>query len=130
MLRVLEIFEAVKEEMELHMKKEELILFPRIKEIENQLATGNKIRINHTYIQSPITIMEHEHDHAGKLLEEIRNLTNNYNPPADACTTYRLSFAALQAFEIDLHQHVHVENNVLFPKALRMFGLPDQYSLN
>jgi regulator of cell morphogenesis and NO signaling len=75
-------------------------------------------------------MMEKEHDHAGSLLAEIRQLTNDYNPPADACTTYRLSFAALQAFELDLHQHVHLENNILFPKALKMFAMPIHSSLN
>jgi regulator of cell morphogenesis and NO signaling len=63
-------------------------------------------------------------------LKEINKLTGNYTPPADACTTYRLSFAALQAFEANLHRHIHLENNILFPKALHLFGIPGQYSLN
>jgi len=130
MLKVLELFAAVKEEMEQHMQKEELVLFPRITAIEKQVTEGNEIRLNFTYLQSPITMMEQEHDHAGRLLEDIRLLTNDYNPPADACTTYRLSFAALKAFETDLHQHVHLENNILFPKALKLFGMPNQCSLN
>ncbi|MBK7290593.1 MAG: hemerythrin domain-containing protein [Chitinophagaceae bacterium] len=75
-------------------------------------------------------MMEQEHDHTGSMLAEIRNLTNNYNPPADACTTYQLSFASLQAFELDLHRHVHLENNILFPKALKMFGSQINISLN
>ncbi len=130
LLKVLELFAAVKEEMELHMQKEEQVLFPRIQEMEKWVAEGTEIRINHTYLQSPITMMEQEHDHAGELLAEINKLTGNYNPPADACTTFKLSFAALQAFEMDLHQHVHLENNILFPKALQLFGLPAGYSLN
>lgn len=130
LLKVFELFAAVKEEMELHMQKEELILFPRIKEMENMVAEGNVIRINHTYLRSPINMMEQEHDHAGEMLAEINRLTDNYHPPADACTTYKLSFAALQAFEMDLHQHVHLENNILFPKALQLFGVPNQFSFN
>jgi regulator of cell morphogenesis and NO signaling len=130
LLRIFEIFEAIKEEMELHMKKEELILFPRIKEMEKLVNEKKEIQVNHTYLQSPVTIMEQEHDHAGRMLEEIRELTHNYEPPADACTTYRLSYAALQAFELDLHRHVHIENNILFPKALQLFGMPNTYSLN
>lgn len=129
-LKVLALFAAVKEEMELHMQKEEQILFPRIQEMEKWVAEGTEIRINHNYLQSPINMMEQEHDHAGTLLSEINKLTNNYTPPADACTTFKLSFAALQAFEMDLHQHVHLENNILFPKALQLFGIPDSYSLN
>ena len=130
MHKVLELFSAVKEEMEQHMQKEELILFPRIKEMENLVAEGKAIRLNSTYLLAPINMMEQEHDHAGILLSEISHLTNNYDLPADACTTYRLSFAALKAFETDLHQHVHLENNILFPKAMQLFGIPDPYSLN
>jgi|CXWL01.1.fsa_nt_gi regulator of cell morphogenesis and NO signaling len=130
MIKVLALFTAVKEEMEHHMQKEELILFPRIKEIEQQLAAGSEIKISSTYLLSPINIMEQEHDHAGSMLAEIRRLINDYNPPADACTTYRLSYASLQAFELDLHQHVHLENNILFPKALQLFGSANQNSLN
>ena len=130
MIKVLQLFTAVKKEMEQHMEKEELILFPRIKEIEKMVTEGNEISINNTYLLSPVNMMEQEHDHAGKLLKEIRILSNDYNPPVDACTTYRLSFAVLQAFELDLHQHVHLENNILFPKALRLFGPVNQYSLN
>jgi regulator of cell morphogenesis and NO signaling len=119
---IFQIFSAVKEEMEDHMKKEELILFPRIKELQ-KLADDEKanLHLNITYLQSPITVMEQEHDFAGSLLNDIRILSNDYTPPQDACTTYRLSFAALNAFELDLHQHVHLENNVLFPKAINMF---------
>ncbi len=130
MLKVLELFAAVNEEMEQHMQKEEQVLFPRILEMEKWVAEGMEIRINHTYLLAPINMMEQEHDHAGELLAEINKLTNNYIPPVDACTTFKLSFAALQAFEMDLHQHVHLENNILFPKALQLFGIPAHYSLN
>ena len=120
--KIFQIFTAVKEEMEGHMKKEELILFPRIKELEKLTNNENgQFQMSIGYLQSPINVMETEHDHAGTQLNEIRLLSNNYTPPQDACTTYRLSFAALQAFEIDLHQHVHLENNILFPKAIEIF---------
>jgi regulator of cell morphogenesis and NO signaling len=120
--RIFQTFNAVKEEMESHMKKEELILFPRIKELQKLAENENThLQLNITYLQSPITIMEQEHDHAGSLLNDIRILSNDYTPPQDACTTYRLSFAALKAFEMDLHQHVHLENNLLFPKSINMF---------
>jgi regulator of cell morphogenesis and NO signaling len=74
--------------------------------------------------------MEQEHDHAGNMMNDIRILTANYVPPQDACTTYRLSFASLQAFEIDLHQHVHLENNILFPKAVEKFKELQSTTLN
>jgi regulator of cell morphogenesis and NO signaling len=131
MIKVFQMFAAVKEELESHMKKEEQVLFPRIKEMERILLNeAGTFNLNITYLQSPITVMEHEHDHAGTMLKEIRMLTDNYTPPADACTTYRLSFAALQAFELDLHQHIHLENNVLFPKAIALFKNSKESVLN
>lgn len=130
LFKIFELFAAVKEELELHIQKEEQILFPRIKEIERLSDENTGIHISSSFIAAPVTIMEHEHDHAGSMMAEIRRLTNNYTPPADACTTYKLSFAALQAFELDLHRHVHLENNILFPKALRFFKISEDISLN
>ena len=131
LIKIFQLFAAVKEEMEGHMKKEEVILFPRIKELEKHIkGEPERFGVNITYLQSPITVMEQEHDHAGTLLYEIRTLSNNYTPPQDACTTYRLSFAALHAFELDLHQHVHLENNILFPKAITAFTELKETTLN
>jgi regulator of cell morphogenesis and NO signaling len=127
MLRVFEAFSALKEEMEQHMQKEEQMMFPRIKMLEQEKMKGH-FRPTPGYIMSPVSILEQEHDHAGALMHEIKELTKNYVPPQDACTTYRLSFAALQAFEADLHQHVHLENNILFPKAGDL--IDNQVSLN
>jgi len=120
LFRIFECFAQLKEEMEMHMRKEELILFPRIEELEAAVEQSDVCGCD-TNIQAPISVMEDEHEHAGKLMEQIRLYSNNYTPPEDACTTYRLSFAALQAFEKDLHQHVHLENNILFPKAIELF---------
>ncbi len=129
--KIFQTFCAVKEEMEGHMKKEELILFPRIKELEKLANNENaNLQLNLGYLQSPITVMEQEHDHAGNLLNDIRILSNDYTPPQDACTTYRLSFAALNAFELDLHHHVHLENNMLFPKAITTFKELQTTTLN
>jgi len=116
--RIFETFAALKEELEMHMRKEELILFPRIEELDNATGQSNELSMS---IEAPITVMEDEHQHAGDLMEKIRTYSSNYTPPEDACTTYRLTFAALQALEKDLHQHVHLENNILFPKALKLF---------
>lgn len=121
MLKVFEIFMELKEEMDLHMKKEEQILFPRIRETEQLLSNENSLHFNTSYLQSPVQVMEEEHDHAGEAMAAIRQLTNNYTLPEDACTTYKLSFAALEAFEKDLHHHVHLENNILFPQSLKLF---------
>lgn len=115
--RIFERFSELKDEMEMHMQKEEQILFPRIKQLETAIQNGQSSALS---MQIPIAVMEDEHEHAGNLLKEIRGLSDNYNPPADACTTYRLSFAALQTFEEDLHRHVHLENNILFPRTLKL----------
>jgi regulator of cell morphogenesis and NO signaling len=130
MAEVLGLFMALKEEMEYHMEKEELTLFPRIKELERQINAGADLNFSINYVQAPVQVMEQEHDHAGGILAEIRELTRQYNLPADACTTYRLSFAALEAFEKDLHQHVHLENNILFSKAIELFKKATAGSLN
>jgi regulator of cell morphogenesis and NO signaling len=129
LLRVFELVSSIKLEMEKHMEKEEFILFPRIRQLEKQIMTGIQPQVGSGYLNDPIEIMEGEHDHAGNVMAEIRRLTNDYNPPANTCTTYRLCFAALQAFETDLHQHVHLENNILFPKALMLISPPNQCSL-
>ena len=126
---IFETFAVVKTEMESHMQKEELILFPRIKEME-KLAGNLTSNLNIIYLQAPINVMEMEHDQAGSLLNEIRILTNDYTPPEDACTTYQLSFAALKAFELDLHQHVHLENNILFPKSIETFRKLEEKVMN
>jgi len=115
--KIFEKFSELRDDMVMHMQKEEQVLFPRIKELEKAVQNDQPAFSN---IQIPITVMEDEHEHAGNLLKEIRDLSNNYNPPGDACTTYRLSFAALQAFEEDLHRHVHLENNILFPRAIEL----------
>lgn len=123
MYKITALYTALKEEMELHMQKEEMILFPRISETEKYvLDKQHKPPFSLTYLQAPVSVMEQEHDHAGETMSEIRKLTNNYIPPADACTTFRLSYASLEAFERDLHQHVHLENNMLFPKAIDLFS--------
>lgn len=121
LMRIFELFSAVKEEMEMHMVKEEKILFPRIGWMEKNFAAAIKEEADVQYLQAPIHMMEEEHDHAGTAMAEIRKLSNNYTPPADACTTYKLSFAALDAFEQDLHHHIHLENNMLFPRSIELF---------
>jgi len=128
MVKVLHLFNEISEEMTSHMQKEEEILFPRIKEIEALNSTETRRKFTEGYISAPIQVMELEHDHAGELLYRIRELTNNYTAPADACTTFKISLAELKEFEEDLHRHVHLENNLLFPLAEKM--LPVSSALN
>jgi len=116
MLKVLQLFQALQEELLLHLQKEETVLFPRIKELE--IARNNNINQPAAgYINHPILQMETEHEHAGSLMEEICTLTNGYTPSAMACTTHRICLEELKQFEADLHKHVHLENYILFPKA-------------
>jgi regulator of cell morphogenesis and NO signaling len=113
------LFDEIKRDFEQHMMKEEIILFPRIKKIES-LSHAGILSTENFALEAPIHVMEFEHDAAGKLMEEIKKLSNNYLPPQNACTTFRLSLDELKIFESDLHLHVHLENNILFPKALAM----------
>lgn len=103
---LLSVYLALKAELEEHMAKEEQILFPMIRGGEGASADG------------PISVMEHEHDSAGKALKRLRELTNGYEVPAEACNTWRALWHGLAALEESLHQHIHLENNILFPRAL------------
>ncbi|MAP80825.1 MAG: iron-sulfur cluster repair di-iron protein [Aequorivita sp.] len=111
----------VVQELASHMKKEELILFPFIKKLVMAERNNEKMPVAHFgAAENPIKMMEDEHEEAGELLREIAKLSNNYTPPEGACNTYRAFFAKLEEFEQDLHHHVHLENNILFPKTLKL----------
>lgn len=112
---VRELFVAFQDELLSHMMKEEQVLFPMIRQIEQ--ADG-PIQFHCGSLANPIRMMEHEHDNAGDALERFRELTDGYTPPDWACNTFRAMYDALAALEPNMHQHVHKENNVLFPKAL------------
>lgn len=120
-VKIAEHFSAVAEELMQHMKKEEMILFPYIRRLA--VAKRSKMPIAPSpfgSITNPIAMMEREHANAGDRLFQIRDLSSNYQPPADACTTYQVSFKELEEFERDLHRHVHLENNILFPSAVEL----------
>jgi regulator of cell morphogenesis and NO signaling len=108
---VYSLFRKVATELEQHMLKEEKILFPMMEHVDRM--TGSQL-------MGPINVMEAEHEHAGDLLARIREITNDYTPPEDACTTHRLVLEELRGFEEDLHEHVHLENHLLFPRAVAM----------
>ena len=128
MAEVLSLFREINDEMTMHMHKEEVILFPRIKEVTAQQEAHQHSNLAPGYIAAPIQVMELEHEHAGDILYKIRSLTNNYTPPEGACTTFQVSLAELKEFEEDLHRHVHLENNLLFPLAEKI--LTTQINLN
>jgi len=114
-------FAGLREELEGHMRKEEVVLFPAIAELETAQAEGGKpAPFAFGTVSNPIRMMMHEHDSAGQALEHMRSLTEGYTLPEDACAAYRTLFEGLQALEADLHQHIHLENNILFPRAARL----------
>lgn len=114
-------FATVAQELQKHMMKEEQILFPYIKNlVQTKKSGGQMLRPPFGSAQNPIRMMEDEHRSVGNEMYEIRSLSASYTPPADACTTYKVSYLELQQFELDLHNHVHLENNILFPKAIAL----------
>lgn len=120
-IEIADLFRDVAEELQLHMQKEENILFSYIKEMVAARRTGIACeRPMFGTIKNPISMMEEEHLSAGGNMEEIHRLSNGYTPPADACSTFRVLYAKLNEFEMDLHQHIHLENNILFPKAIAL----------
>jgi regulator of cell morphogenesis and NO signaling len=117
---IAKLWDDVVAELTVHMKKEELLLFPYIKNLERYVK-GDLENLPQTHfgtVKNPIRMMEHEHDLAGTLMKTIAELSNNFTPPAHACNTYRVLYAKLNEFQNDLHQHIHLENNILFPKAI------------
>lgn len=116
-----QLVKAVVQEMAGHQKKEELILFPFIKRlVKAEKGDGAVPQSNFGSVENPINMMKEEHDEAGEIMRNIAKLSNNYTPPQGACNTYRAFFAKLEEFEDDLHRHIHLENNILFPKALNL----------
>lgn len=123
LLEVAEVFDGVAAEMRSHMFKEEQILFPYVKTLSDAASRGGPVpRAPFGPVSNPIAMMEQEHESAGGAMARIRELTGGYVPPADGCTTYRITMQELAAFEADLHAHVHLENNILFPKAKQLAG--------
>ncbi len=119
--RIQETFSALSAELTSHLMKEENILFPYIVQLEKATAAGlPKPRPMFGSVKSPIHMMELEHASAGEALRSLSEDSSNYTAPEDACATFQASYLALKAFEADLHQHIHLENNILFPKAIAL----------
>ncbi len=119
LIELAEKFNEVANELESHMQKEEQVLFPYIKELcavtDEAKQSGS---CSFGSIKNPIWMMENEHEAVGAILNDMRSMTNNYSLPEDACTTYKVTFLKLNEFEEDLHQHIHLENNIIFPKSI------------
>ena len=114
-------FHGLAQELTMHMMKEEAVLFPYIVRMEEAVIQREPVLPPpFGSVQNPVAMMMHEHDSAGEALRAMRQASAGYTPPRDACISYQTLYEALDDFEKDLHQHIHLENNVLFPRAIEM----------
>jgi regulator of cell morphogenesis and NO signaling len=114
LFQIRDLFLDLSQELIDHMNKEELILFPALKRLNENIDQNHPLQRT---IHGPIAAMEHEHDSAGELIKAIRGLSNNYTIPEFACPTFRITFKKLQEYDNDLMRHIHLENNILFPRT-------------
>ena len=119
LLHVQAVFRGLAQELTTHMMKEEMVLFPYIVRMEEAVIQGEPVLPPpFGTVANPVRMMEHEHDNAGEALRAMRSASNGYAAPEGACASYQALYRALAEFEADLHQHIHLENNILFPRAL------------
>lgn len=124
LLEVEKLFQVSAGDLSAHLRKEELMLFPYIRQLVKAQITGGKKPV--TKMGDPkeyIALMEDDHSTEGDRFRLISDLTDNYTPPTDACNTYIVTLSLLQEFEEDLHRHIHLENNILFPKSIELTDL-------
>ncbi len=117
LIKVRDVFLELRGELEPHMMKEENILFPAIRQLE---LSATRPEFPFGTVANPVRMMEHEHDSAGTAMSRLRELTHEFEPPPEACNTWRALFDGLGELETDLHIHIHKENNILFPRALKL----------
>jgi len=121
LLQIRATFQGLAQELTMHMMKEEMVLFPYIVRMEESVIQKEPVLPSpFGSVQNPISMMEHEHDAAGDALRAMRGASGGYAAPPDACISYQTLYKALATFEADLHQHIHLENNILFPRAIEM----------
>ncbi|MCC7332470.1 MAG: hemerythrin domain-containing protein, partial [Flavobacteriales bacterium] len=120
-IEINKLFHEIANELNMHMHKEEQVLFPFIKEIANAKKNGTTLSPPpFGTIKNPIRMMEMEHTDAGEILFKIKDLSNNHTPPEGACNTFKALYAKLEEYQNDLFQHIHLENNILFPKSIAL----------
>jgi regulator of cell morphogenesis and NO signaling len=119
--KIKQLFAGLSQELTMHMMKEEQVLFPYISRMEEAVLERRPIMPPmFGTVQNPVQMMIQEHDDAGQALHEMRELSAGYTPPQDACISFQTLYRTLDEFERDLHQHIHLENNILFPRAVEM----------
>lgn len=115
------VFATSAGDMASHMKKEEIVLFPFIRRMVETQKSHSQITVPHFgTVENPVNMMLHEHDEQSKLLLKMKELTNDFTLPKNACDTYKITYETMQAFDKDMHKHIHLENNILFPKAVAL----------
>ena len=121
LLEIREIVHRLGDDLMVHMQKEEMMLFPYIQRLE-RANTSNTVPMIPPFgtVNNPVRMMIFEHDQAGEMLKKIRALSSDYTTPADCCPSYTGLYAGLEDLEKDLHRHIHLENNILFPKAIEL----------
>ena len=121
LLHVHASFTGLAQELMMHMMKEEMVLFPYIVRMEESVLQHEPVLPPpFGSVQNPVSMMEQEHESAGAALRAIREASRAYTPPTDACVSYQTLYRVLSEFEADLHEHIHLENNILFPRAIAM----------
>jgi regulator of cell morphogenesis and NO signaling len=114
-------FRGLAQELTTHMMKEEMVLFPYIERVEEAVIQKEPLLPPpFGSVENPVAMMMHEHDSAGEALRAMREASTGYMPPGDACISYQTLYKTLAAFEADLHLHIHLENNILFPRTIAM----------
>jgi regulator of cell morphogenesis and NO signaling len=115
------LFQGLAQELTTHMMKEEMVLFPYIERMEESVLQNEPILpAPFGTVQNPVSMMEHEHDSAGNALRALRASSNGYTAPPDGCVSFQTLYKTLAELEVDLHQHIHLENNILFPRAIAL----------
>ena len=121
LLQIRDTFQALAQELSAHLMKEEMVLFPYICRMEAAAAENQPLAgAPFGSVQNPVSMMEHEHDSAGNALRAMKQASDGYTAPPNACVSYQTLYKALAEFEADLHRHIHLENNILFPRAVAM----------
>lgn len=121
LLLMQKLFQDLRDELIPHMLKEETVLFPYIVSLESTVQSERVApRAPFGTVCNPIEVMSNEHENAGRILAELRDLSRDFTPPIDSCASYQNLFQLLIEFENDLHQHIHLENNILFPRAISL----------
>jgi len=121
LLHIQAVFRGLAQELTTHMMKEEMVLFPYIARMEEAVIQREPVLpAPFGTVANPVAMMEHEHDSAGNALRAMHSASNGYTAPEGTCVSYQALYRALADFEADLHQHIHLENNILFPRAVAM----------